>query len=124
MDNQRGNSMQRQILNGKIHRAVVTDAQIDYMGSISIDPILLEAADIKSGEKVLIANISNGARLESYAIEGERGKGEICLNGGAAKHGKVGDLLIVMSFVVLTDKEIKRHRPRVIRVDDKNRIVS
>lgn len=116
--------MQRQMLNGKIHRATVTDAHLDYEGSISIDALLLRAADIRVGEKVLIANLTNGARIESYCIEAEPGKGDICLNGGAAKHGKQGDLLIIMSFAVLTEDELDTHQPKVIRVDAQNRIVS
>ncbi len=116
--------MQRQMLSGKIHRATVTDAHIDYEGSITIDSKLLQAADILSGEKVLIANLTNGARIESYAMAGEAGSGVICLNGGAAKHGKKGDLVIIMSFVVLTDQEIKSHRPRTVRVNERNQTVS
>ncbi len=115
--------MQRQFLNGKIHRATVTDAQIDYIGSITIDSKLLKAANILPNEKVLIANLTNGARLESYAVAGDAGSGEICLNGGAAKHGKKGDLVIIMTFAVMTDKEVKKHKPKVVRVDSKNRIV-
>ena len=115
--------MQRQILHGKIHRATVTDAHIDYEGSITIDSKLLQAADILPGEKVLIANLSNGARIESYAMAGEPGLGEICLNGGAAKYGKKGDLVIIMTFVVLTDGEIKRHKPKVVRVNARNELI-
>jgi aspartate 1-decarboxylase len=115
--------MQRQLLSGKIHRATVTDAQIDYIGSITIDSKLLKAANILPNEKVLIANLTNGARLESYAVEGKAGSGEICLNGGAAKHGKKGDLVIIMTFAVMTEKEIKKHKPKVVRVDSKNRII-
>jgi aspartate 1-decarboxylase len=115
--------MQRQLLHGKIHRATVTDACIDYEGSITIDPLLMEAADILPHEKVLIANLVNGARLESYAIPGKPGAGEICLNGGAAKHGKKGDLVIIMTFTVLTEEELRKHEPRVVRVDAQNRIV-
>jgi aspartate 1-decarboxylase len=114
--------MQRQVLHGKIHRATVTDSHVDYEGSVTIDSRLLEAADIVSGEKVLIANLTNGARIESYAMAGKPGSGIICLNGGAAKHGKKGDILIIMTFAVMTDEEIKRHRPRVIRVDERNQI--
>ena len=116
--------MQRQILHGKIHRATVTDARVDYVGSITIDAALLEAADIKSGEKVLIVNITNGARIESYAIEGKRGQGDICLNGGAAKYGKRGDLVIVMSFVILDEAELQHHAPRIVQVDDRNKAIS
>ena len=115
--------MQRQILHGKIHRATVTDACIDYQGSITIDAKLLKAADILPGEKVLIANLTNGSRIESYAIEGDPGKGDICLNGGAAKYGKKGDQVIIMSFVVLTEEEIKNHKPRVVQMNGNNEIV-
>ena len=115
--------MQRQILHGKIHRATVTDARIDYEGSITIDSSLLRAADILPGEKVLIVNLTNGSRIESYALEGPAGSGEICLNGGAAKCGKKSDLVIIMTFVVLDDEEIQRHNPRIIHVDASNRVV-
>jgi len=115
--------MQRQLLHGKIHRATVTDAHIDYEGSITIDSVLLEAADILPGEKVLIANLTNGARIESYALAGKPGAGDICLNGGAAKHGKKGDMVIIMTFVVLEDKELKQHQQRVIKVDSRNQII-
>jgi aspartate 1-decarboxylase len=115
--------VQRQILHGKIHRAVVTEARIDYEGSITIDSKLLKAADILPGEKVLIANLTNGARIESYAIEGPSGSGTVGLNGGAAKHGKIGDLLIIMSFAVLADEEIRKHHPKVVRVNERNQII-
>lgn len=116
--------MQRQMLHGKIHRATVTDAHIDYQGSITIDSDLLKAADILPGEKVLVTNLSNGARIETYTLVGKPGGGEICLNGGAALHGKKGDLVIIMSFAVLDEKEIAEHEARVVHVDSKNRIVS
>jgi len=115
--------MQRQMLSGKIHGATVTDAQIHYEGSVTIDSKLLKAADILSGEKVLIANLTNGARLESYAMEGQPGTGEICLNGGAAKHGKRGDKVIIMAFAVLEEKELKNHTPKVVHVNDLNQII-
>lgn len=115
--------MQRQILNGKIHRATVTDARIDYEGSITIDSDLLRRADIFAGEKVLIVNLTNGSRIESYVLEGRAGSGEICLNGGAAKYGKKGDLVIIMSFVVLSGDESKRHKPSIVHVDGQNHIV-
>ncbi len=114
--------MQRQMLHGKIHRATVTDAHIDYQGSITIDSNLLEAADILPNEKVLIANLTNGARIESYAVPGEPGKGDICLNGGAAKHGKKGDLVIIMTFAVMNEDEIKKHHPKVVLVNAQNQI--
>lgn len=116
--------MQRQVLHGKIHRATVTDACIDYEGSITIDSKLLDAANIFPHEKVLIANLTNGARLESYAIAGKAGGGDICLNGGAAKYGKKGDLVIIMTFAVMTDEEIRKHQPRVVKVNSANQIVS
>ena len=116
--------MQRQILYGKIHGATVTEARIDYQGSITIDAELLKAADIVAGEKVLIANLTNGSRIESYAMTGKPGSGEICLNGGAAKHGKKGDTVIIMTFAVMTDEEIRRHKPRVVIVNAQNKIAS
>ena len=116
--------MYRQILKAKIHRVTVTDACVDYEGSISIDEELLRAADIVPWEKVLIANLNNGSRIESYAISGEAGSGIICMNGGAAKYAQRGDLVIIMSFAVMTDEEIERHQPKIIYVDKQNRILS
>ena len=116
--------MQRQILHGKIHRATVTDARVDYEGSITIDAALLAAADILPGEKVLIANLTNGSRIESYALEGRPGAGGICLNGGAAQHGKKGDKVIIMTFAVLSDEQIRGHKPRIVLVNERNEIVS
>ena len=115
--------MQKQMLGGKIHRVTVTEACIDYPGSITIDKKLMDAADIFPHEKVLIANLNNGSRIESYAIPGPGVSGVICLIGGAAKHGKVGDIVIILTFVVLTASEAQRHKPKVIYVDAKNRIV-
>lgn len=115
--------MLRQMLKSKVHRATVTDANIHYEGSITMDLNLMDAADILINEKVLIVNLSNGSRVESYAIPGERGSGAVCLNGGAAKHGAKGDLLIIMSFCVLDEDEVKTHAPKIVRVDNKNRII-
>ncbi|MDD5226842.1 MAG: aspartate 1-decarboxylase [Candidatus Omnitrophica bacterium] len=115
--------MQKQMLGGKIHRVTVTEACIDYPGSITIDKKLMDAAGILPHEKVLIANLNNGSRIESYAIPGVRGSGVICLNGGAAKHGKVGDIAIILTFVVLTVAEARKHKPKVVYVDSKNHIV-
>ncbi|MDD5217037.1 MAG: aspartate 1-decarboxylase [Candidatus Omnitrophica bacterium] len=116
--------MFRQVLYAKIHRATVTDARIDYEGSVTIDAKLLEAADMLAGEKVLIVNLNNGARLESYTMRGEPDSGTICLNGGAAKYGQKGDLLIIMTFAAMTDEEIKRHKAKVILVNNRNQIVT
>ncbi len=111
------------MLKGKIHRATVTEACIDYEGSVTIDSKLLKAADILPYEKVLIANLNNGSRIESYAIGGAPGSGVVCLNGGAARHGKPGDILIILAFGVFSPGEVRRYRPRVVYVDGKNRII-
>ena len=111
------------MMHGKIHRVTVTEACIDYPGSITIDKKLMDGADILPHEKVLIANLTNGSRIESYAIPGPAGSGVVCLNGGAAKHGKAGDMIIILTFVVLTAAEAKRHKPKVVYVDSKNHIV-
>jgi len=116
--------MYRQILKAKIHRATVTDSRVDYEGSITVDEELLRAADILPWEKVLVANLNNGSRIESYAIPGEAGSGVVCMNGGAAKYAQKGDLIIIMTFAVLTDEEAERHKPRVVYVDEKNRILT
>lgn len=112
------------MLKSKIHRATITDANVNYEGSITIDEKLMEAANILDNEKVLIANLSNGSRVESYAICGKWGSGVVCANGGAALHNRAGDLVLIMSFCALTDRETKRHRPKVIKVDSKNRPIS
>ena len=116
--------MIRQILKSKIHRATVTDANLEYEGSITVDEKLMEAANLLEFEKVLIANLSNGSRVESYVIRGKWGSGEICANGGAALHNKKGDLVLIMSFCALNDRELKRHRPRIVKVDSNNRPIA
>jgi aspartate 1-decarboxylase len=116
--------MIRQVLKSKIHRATVTEANVDYEGSISIDEKLMADADLVDGEKVLIANLTNGSRVESYAISGKRDSGVICANGGAALHNRVGDLVLIISFCGLDEKELKRHRSRIVKVDEKNRPIS
>jgi aspartate 1-decarboxylase len=113
--------MRRTMLNGKIHRARVTDANLNYIGSISVDPLLLKAADILPNEKVSVLNINNGARFETYAIEG--GEGEICLNGAAARLAQVGDVVIVLTYVEVEDHEMAAHTPSVVVVDEGNRPV-
>jgi len=112
----------RYMLKSKIHRAVVTEANLNYVGSITIDEELLEAADILENEKVTIVNINNGARFETYVITGERGSGAMCLNGAAARLVEPGDKIIVITYTILDDKEIAGYKPRVVFVDDKNRV--
>src|ERR1051326_6580567 len=114
--------MNRSMLKSKIHRAVVTDANLDYEGSLTLDLDLLEAADILPFEEVHVWNVSNGARFQTYAIAGERGSGIVCANGGAAHHAHRGQVLIIATFTVLPDDDARRHRPRVIHVDERNRI--
>jgi aspartate 1-decarboxylase len=116
--------MQRTMLKSKIHRARVTEACIDYEGSISIDAKLLEAADILEYERVDVYNISNGERFSTYAITGEPDSGVICLNGAAARKVSVNDLVIVCSYVTLEEAECRRHKPRMVYVDHSNRIVT
>ncbi len=110
-------------MNGKIHRAVVTEANLNYVGSITIDPVLLEAANILPNELVQIVNNNNGERLETYVIEGERGSGEICLNGAAARKVQVGDVVIIISYVQLDERELDGYEPNVVIVDQDNNIV-
>lgn len=107
--------------NGKIHRARVTDANLNYVGSITIDPVLLDAANILPFEQVHVVNVNNGARFETYVIEGERGKGEIVINGAAARLAQPGDIVIVMSYVQMSDDDARGHRPSVVLVDAENR---
>jgi len=111
-------------MNGKIHRAVVTEANLNYVGSITIDPVLMEAADILPDEKVQIVNNNNGERLETYVIEGERHSGEICLNGAAARKVQVGDVVIIISYVQLEKSELTDHQPNVVIVDEENKIMA
>ena len=113
----------RTMLKGKIHRARVTRCNVDYEGSITIDRDLMEAADLLSYEKVDILNINNGARFHTYAIEGERGSGEICLNGAAARLVAKGDIVIILSYHVVTEDEAVTATPRLVYVDSENRIV-
>jgi aspartate 1-decarboxylase len=114
--------MIRSMLKSKIHRAVVTHADVDYEGSLTVDLALLEAADILPYEEVHVWNVSTGARFRTYAIAGERGSGIICANGGAAHHAQPGQLVIVAAFTPLEDSQARAHRPRVVHVDGRNRI--
>ena len=114
--------MEITMLKSKIHRALVTQSELNYVGSITIDSELLEAAGILEYEKVQVVDIDNGNRLETYTIAGEAGSGVICLNGAAARCVDVGDKVIIMAYCTLTAKEAKKHKPTVVFVDDKNGI--
>lgn len=115
--------MQRSLLNGKIHRATVTQANLHYVGSLTIDQDLMDAADIVEGELVHVVDIDNGARLTTYAIAGKRGSGVIGVNGAAAHLVAPGDLVIIMSFVQVKEGERTTHSPRVVHVNGANQIV-
>jgi aspartate 1-decarboxylase len=115
--------VRRRMLKSKIHRAVVTDANLHYVGSVTIDPDLLEAADILEHEQVAVVDIDNGARLETYAIAGVRGSGDLCLNGAAARLVQPGDRVIVISYADYDDAEMEGYAPRVVHVDTSNRQV-
>lgn len=116
------NHMFLNMLKGKIHRATVVQAEIDYVGSITIDEELMEAAGILEYERVQVVDVNNGNRLETYVIAGEKGSGMICLNGAAAKLVEVGDKVIIMCYAQMTAEEFKDNPPRVVFVDDNNRI--
>lgn len=114
--------MFRMMMNSKLHRATVTEANLNYVGSITIDRDLLDAAGMLPNEKVHIVNNNNGARFETYIIEGERGSGVICVNGAAARLVQPGDIVIIISYVYVTDQEAAIHEPTVLLMDEKNRI--
>ena len=114
--------MLRTMCKSKIHRATVTGADLNYIGSITIDPVLMEAADLLEYEQVAVVNVNNGARFETYVIPGERGRGEICLNGAAARMVHPGDKVIVISYAQYDEAEMEGYRPRFIFVDEQNRI--
>jgi len=112
----------RTMLKGKIHRATVTDADVNYEGSIAVDPDLMEAADILPFEQVQVLDIDNGARLTTYAIEGRRGSGDISINGAAARLVNVGDKVIILTYTELDEEAARRHQPRLVYPDERNRI--
>ena len=114
--------MTLQMLKGKIHRATVVQAALDYVGSITIDEDLLDAAGILEYEKVQIVDVNNGARFETYTIAGEAGSGVICLNGAAARHVQVHDKIIIMCYAQLDESEVESHNPLVVFVDNNNKI--
>lgn len=116
-------SMIRTMMYGKIHRARVTEANLNYVGSITIDADILDTVDILPNEKVAIVNNNNGARLETYVIEGERGSGKICLNGAAARLVQVDDVIIIMNYVQVTNEEAKNLSPKVAVMNERNEII-
>lgn len=111
-----------EVLKSKIHRVKITQAELHYVGSITIDEDLMEAADIVENEKVQIVNINNGERLETYVITGARGTGEICLNGPAARKAQVGDIIIIISYCSISKEEAKSHKPVIIFPNEKNQV--
>ncbi|MFT9847605.1 aspartate 1-decarboxylase [Aneurinibacillus sp. REN35] len=115
--------MFRTMMKAKIHRATVTEANLNYVGSITIDRDIMDAVDILPNEKVQIVNNNNGARLETYVIEGERGSGVICLNGAAARLVQPGDIVIIIAYAMMSDAEAKEYKPKVAIMDEGNRIV-
>lgn len=115
--------MYRQMYKSKIHRATVTDANLNYVGSITIDVELMKAADILENEKVQVVNINNGARFETYAIEGKAGSGVICLNGAAARLAQKEDKVIIISYAYYSNEEAKELKPLAIHVNEKNQII-
>ena len=114
--------MQMQLLKGKIHRAHITHCDLDYEGSLEIDPELFQAASILPYEKILVVNATNGKRLETYAIPGEPGSRIFRLNGAAAHRGRIGDIITIMCFASFTEEEAATHLPSVIVMDEKNEI--
>jgi aspartate 1-decarboxylase len=115
--------MQIQLLKSKIHRVKITQAELHYVGSITVDEDLMEAANIIENEKVQIVNINNGERLETYVIKGEKGSGMICLNGPAARKVQVGDVIIIISYCSLAFEVAKKYKPVVIFPDDHNKLI-
>ena len=113
----------RTLLSGKIHRATVTQADLNYIGSVSIDEDLLDASGISEWEKVAVLDVTNGARLETYAIKAPRGSREICINGAAAHLVKPGNVVIILSYVEIEEEFIEMHVPRIVLVNSENRII-
>ncbi len=115
--------MQIEVVKSKIHRVRVTGADLNYVGSITIDEDLMDAANLIENEKVQIVNVNNGERLETYVIKGERGSGQICLNGPAARKASVGDIVIIISYAGMEFEEAKKFKPVVIFPDDHNKLI-
>ncbi|MBI4226943.1 MAG: aspartate 1-decarboxylase [Candidatus Omnitrophica bacterium] len=115
--------MLREMCKSKIHRATVTEANLQYQGSITIDGALMRAANLIPGEKVQVVNLHNGTRIETYCLNGKTGSGTICMNGAAARWAQVGDQVIIIAYALCEDREAKRLRPRVAFVDTRNRVI-
>lgn len=115
--------MMIQRFKSKIHRAKITQADLNYVGSVTIDEDLLDAANLIEGERVQIVNNNNGERLETYTIKGERGSGVICLNGAAARRCQVGDIIIIIAYAWMSEDEARAFEPSVVFVDDENKII-
>ena len=115
--------MRLSVFKSKIHRATVTEANLNYEGSVTIDADLMEAADILPHEQVQVLNVNNGERFDTYAIRGQRGSGVICLNGPAARLAHVGDLVIILTYAWMEREELERHTPRIVMGDERNRIL-
>lgn len=113
-----------EVVKSKIHRVKITQAELHYVGSITIDEDLMDAANIIANEKVQIVNINNGERLDTYVIKGERGSGQVCLNGPAARKAQVGDIVIVISYATMDFEEAKKHQPTIIFPDKNNTLIS
>ncbi|SEH14044.1 aspartate 1-decarboxylase [Thermoleophilum album] len=116
--------MRRTMLKSKIHRATVTGSDLNYVGSITVDQDLLDAADIREHELVHVLDVNNGNRFETYTISGRRGSGEVCVNGAAARLVHTGDTLIILSYAEYEEEELDDHRPVVVHVDERNQIVA
>lgn len=113
-----------EVLHSKIHRAKVTQAELHYVGSITVDEDLMDAAGLFENQKVQVVDINNGERLETYVIKGERGSGQICLNGAAARKVQVGDLIIIIAYAMMEIEEAKKYEPRVIFPDENNQVIN
>ena len=114
--------MEIEILKSKIHRAVITEANLQYIGSLTLDEDLMDAANIIENEKVQVVNVNNGSRIETYIIKGKRGSGTVCLNGPAARQGAVGDIIIVISYATMDFEEAKKFKPRLVFPKEGNKL--
>ncbi len=116
--------MQIEMLSAKLHRATITDANLNYTGSITIDKALLAKAKLRAGQKVEVANINNGERFSTYIIEGAESSGVICLNGAAARKAQVGDKVIIMAYALYDESELENYAPKILQLGEKNEIIA